>query len=121
MADPKFLRLNNVEEPVSEETKETKVERPIKELLDIEGRLTKKGKKAKKKRRKMKKELKNEKKKRKQISKSCKKTKKELAAIKQDISRLKQSGYDNKLNELIACNDPAERKRIAAELKRMEV
>ena len=119
--ESKFLSLNNQEDTAPEAVSETKVVRPINDLLDIEDRFTKKGKKAKKKRKKMKKELNNEKKKRKQVSKDCKKTKKELAAIKQDISRLKQLGYDSKLNELIACNDPAERKKLAAELKRIEV
>ena len=119
--EEKFARLNNQENAAPAAVSETKEARPIENLFDIEDRLKKKGKKAKKKRRKIKKELKNEKKKRKQVSKAYKKQKKELASIKQDISRLKHSGYDSKLNELIACNDPAERKRIAAELKRMEV
>ena len=120
MPDPKFLRLNNNEDPVSGETKETKIECPINDLFDIEDRVLKKDKKSKK-MKKLKKELRREKLKLKKLRKSCEKTKKELALVKQDIRRLKQSGYDNKLNELIACNDPAERKKIAAELKRMEV
>jgi len=120
MADPKFLRLNNTELPVSEETKETKVERPVDDLFDINDRLAIKGKKSKK-RKKLKKELRREKLKLKKLRKSCEKTKKEMALIKQDISRLRQSGYDSKLKELIACNDTAERKKIAAELKRIEV
>lgn len=119
--ESKFQSLNSQEDAANEAVSKSNVTRSIEELLDIKGGLTKKNKKAKKKRKKLKKELKNEKKKRKQVSKACKKTKKELVHIKHDISRLKKSGYDNKLNELIACNDPAERKRIAAELKGMEV
>lgn len=120
--EEKFSRLNNQEDTAQEAVSETKVARPIDDLFDIKDRLTIKGKeKAKKKRKKIEKALKREKKRRKRMSEHFKKTKEEMALIKQDISRLKHSGYDSKLNELIACNDPAERKKIAAELKRIEV
>ena len=115
------IKEDIVEETVSEKS----FSHYIEELLDIEGWLTKKNKKSKKKRKKikeeLKKELKKEKKKRKELKKLCETTKKEMSLVKQDMSRLKKSGYDNKLNELIACDDPAERKRLASELKRMEV
>ena len=115
--EEKFSRLNNQENTAQEAVSETKVHHPVDALFDIKDRVSKKGKKSKK-RKKLKKELRREKLKLKKLRKSCEKTKKEMDLIKQDISRLKQSGYDNKLNELIACNDPAERKKIAAELKK---
>ena len=118
--EEKFSRLNNQENTAQEAVSETKVYHPVDELFDIKDRVSKKGKKSKK-RKKLKKELRREKLKLKKLRKSCEKTKKELAVIKQDISRLKHSGYDSKLKELIACNDPAERKKIAAELKKIEV
>ena len=118
--EEKFSRLNNQENTAQEAVSETKVYHPVDELFDIKDRVSKKGKKLKK-RKKLKKELRREKLKLKKLRKSCEKTKKEMALIKQDISRLKHSGYDSKLNELIACNDPAERKKIAAELKKIEV
>lgn len=119
--EEKLNSLKNKEDEVDETVSEKSFSRSIEEMFNFEDWLTKKNKKSKKKRKKIKKEFKNAKKKRKELKKLCETTQKEMSLVKQDLNRLKKSGYDNKLNELIACDDPAERKRLASELKRMEV
>lgn len=111
------VKEDTVEETVSEKS----YARSIEAILGIEDWMKKKNKKSKKKRKKIKEKLKKEKKKRNKLKKLCETNKKEMSLVKKDISCLKNSAYDNKLNELIACDDPAERKRLASDLKRMEV
>ena len=99
MQENKYLRLNGQEDTVNEALAELKGFSSMGELLDAKDRLAKNNKSKK-------------------IKKICKKMKKEVRVLKKDIKRLKKSTYDNKLAELVACNDPAERKKIAAELKK---
>ena len=70
---------------------------------------------------KKKKACKKQKKKLKKLSSKYKALAKELSAIKSDIKKLKKAAHSSKFEDLINCDSLAERKKLAAELRKMEV
>ena len=113
----KFLSLNSTSDNINENVSDSKDPYSIGELLEIKNSFTKNTKREKR----LQKEIKKRKQKEKKLKKIHKNTQNELNAIKQDINHLKRLVYYSKLNEIIACDDPAERKKLAAELKGIEV
>lgn len=45
----------------------------------------------------------------------------EVSKLRSEVATLKKFAYDSKLSEIVDCNDVAERRKLAYELKRMEV
>lgn len=78
------------------------------------GKCLKKAKKAVK-------SVKKQNKKIKKLSSKYKDLEKEVSAVKAGIKILKKSAYNNKIVELVNCDNIIERKRLANELCKMEV